>query len=248
VDSVFFTLLAKFSYVGLFVVLLAAGLGIPLPEDIPLVAAGWLVHTGKANLYLMMLTGLAGVMVGDSLMFRLGRKYGVHIVEHKWVKRFAKPWLLEKARQKYAAHGSKILFAARFMPGLRSAMFISAGVFGVPFWKFFLIDGFAALISVPVWVWAGWRFSGHIEQILGSARTATYCIVGLLVVALIAWGLWEYFHNLRKRNGAPEPAAGEVGEVGKVASAPLVPPQGSGPPAVHPASSAAGRTEPTHIL
>lgn len=244
-DSVFFTLLAKFSYVGLFAVLLAAGLGIPLPEDIPLVAAGWLVHTGRANLYLMMLTGLAGVMVGDSLMFRLGRKYGVHIVEHKWVRRFAKPWLLEKARQKYAAHGSKILFAARFMPGLRSAMFISAGVFGVPFWKFFLIDGFAALISVPVWVWAGWRFSSHIEQILGSARTATYCIVGLLAVALIAWGLWEYFHNLRKRNGPPNQAEEDLAEVGKTASAPLVSPIESGKSANRPATQRAEPVGPT---
>jgi len=199
-DSVYFTFLAKFSYFGLFAILIAAGLGVPLPEDIPLLAAGWLVHKGSANLELMIATGLLGVLVGDSLLFSMGRRYGDHIVDHKWLRWIAKPWLVEKARQKYANHGAKILFAARFMPGLRAVLFLTAGVFKVPYWKFLAIDGFAALISVPVWVWLGKEFSGHIEQILGGARIASYVVGGVLVVGLIIWGIYEYRHNLRRRN------------------------------------------------
>lgn len=198
-ESIYFSLLGKFSYIGLFVVLFVAGLGVPLPEDIPLLAAGWLVHKGQADLLLMMLTGLAGVMVGDSLIFNMGRKYGIHIIEHKWLRRIAKPWLLEKARNMYARHGTKILFAARFMPGLRSVMFLTAGMFRVPFWKFFIIDGAAALISVPVWVWAGYRFSPHILDILEGTRLAGLGVGGLLVLALIGWGVYEYFHHLRSK-------------------------------------------------
>jgi membrane protein DedA with SNARE-associated domain len=99
---------------------------------------------------------------------------------------------LQRARDLYADHGAKMLFAARFMPGIRSAMFLSAGVFGVPFWKFFLIDGIAAMFSVPLWIWAGAKFSGHAERILGGARMATAVIVTVLVSALIIWGIWEY--------------------------------------------------------
>lgn len=240
-DSVFFTFLSQFSYIGLFAILFVAGLGVPLPEDIPLLAAGWLAYRGSADLYLMMLTGLAGVMVGDSLIFSMGRKYGTRIVEHRWLKRIAKPWLLERARTLYANHGMKILFAARFMPGLRSVLYLTAGVCRVPFWKFFLIDSCAAVISVPLWVWAGYKFSAHIEGILGGTRVASFVIGGLFVVALIGWGVYEYYHNLRKKNRDALDAAAAIEHV--VKSAPLVVehPRHREPKEPH---AAAGATQP----
>lgn len=198
----FFAFIGKFSYIGLFGILIAAGLGIPLPEDIPLIAAGWLVHKGQANLYGMMVTGLLGVMVGDSLLFFMGKRYGDHVFEHKWLRKIAKPWLMEKARLKFEQHGAKILFAARFMPGLRSVLFLTAGAFKVPYWKFASIDGFAALISVPLWVWAGWKFSGRIEEFIGEAKMATMIVGGVLVLCLVGWGIYEYRHNLSKRAAA----------------------------------------------
>jgi membrane protein DedA with SNARE-associated domain len=198
VESFFWELLNNWSHLGLFGVLIAAGMGLPLPEDIPLILAGLVVRKTDGSLLLMMLTGLSGVMVGDSVLFMLGRRYGPGIVDRRWFRRMAKPWLIEKARQKYENHGAKILFAGRFMPGLRAVLFLTAGVFKVPYWKFFVFDGSAALISVPVWVWAGWHFSGAIEKVFQGARYATIAILGTLAVALVVWIFWEYFHNLRK--------------------------------------------------
>lgn len=198
-QGLLFTWIGKGSYFGLFLILIAAGLGVPLPEDIPLVASGWLVHQGAARLDLMILTGLLGVMIGDSLLFNMGRRYGDHVLDHRWLRRIAKPWLVEKARHMYLHHGAKILFVARFMPGIRSVMFLVAGAFRVPFWKFFCIDGFAALISVPVWVWAGWKFSSRIEQFIKDARRATHITLGVLIGCLVVWIIWEYRHNLSKK-------------------------------------------------
>ncbi len=222
-DEFFLAFLGKWSYLGLFIVLMAAGLGLPLPEDIPLVAAGWLVHRGQADLTLMIFTGLLGVMLGDSILFWMGRRYGTSIMEHRWFRRIAKPWLVEKARRMYSEHGAKILFAARFMPGLRSAMFLTAGVFRVPYWKFALIDGLAALISVPTWIWLSAHFSEKITHLLGGARMATYTVLVILGFALVIWIFWEYFHNLRKRNG--KTSAKTVDDA--VHTAPVVPPTAS---------------------
>lgn len=195
----FFAFLGRWSYVGLVLVLLAAGMGLPLPEDIPLVAAGWVVYKGQADLGLMMVTALFGVLLGDTILFNMGRWYGMRILEHRHLRWVAKPWLLARAQALYDGHGAKILFAARFMPGFRGVVFLNAGIFRVPYWKFLAFDGGAALISVPVWVWAGYKFSAHIHRLLGEARIASIVTGGVLVAALVLWGVWEHHHLQKKR-------------------------------------------------
>jgi membrane protein DedA with SNARE-associated domain len=199
VQEFLFSIVGKWSYLGLIVVLLAAGLGLPLPEDIPLLAAGWLVFTGKADLHLMIVTALFGVLLGDIVLFTMGRWYGMQILEHRFLRRIAKPWLLARARALYDHHGAKILFAARFMPGFRAVVFLNAGIFRVPYWKFIAFDGGAALISVPVWIWVGAKFSEHLQHLLGEARIASYVVGGALVLAILAWALWERHHLQKKK-------------------------------------------------
>jgi membrane protein DedA with SNARE-associated domain len=244
VDGFFVTFLGRWSYLGLFLILIAAGLGIPLPEDIPLVASGWLVYKGRADLWLMILTGLVGVMVGDSLLFSMGRRYGDHIVEHRWLRRIAKPWLIEKARRLFLNHGAKVIFAARFMPGIRAVLFLIAGVFRVPYWKFLLMDGTAALISVPLWVWVGAKFSKHLEEIFKATRFGTAGILGLLVLALIVWGIYEWRHNLSKKGHEDVPPVTPESLSGMIRSAPLH--QDSRPQESAPDTSAE-RPKTTHV-
>jgi membrane protein DedA with SNARE-associated domain len=203
VQELLFNFVDQWSYLGLFLILIAAGLGVPLPEDIPLVASGWMVHTGHGSLTLMILTGLAGVMIGDSLLFNMGRRYGDHVFEHRWFRRIAKPWLIERARLQYAKHGWKILFLARFMPGLRSVLFLIAGAFRVPYWLFLSTDGLAALISVPLWIWAGWYFGGSVHKFMKDARLATYVVASVLVTCLVIWAIYEYRHNLSAKSAPP---------------------------------------------
>lgn len=191
--------LLKLPYVGLFAILFVAGLGVPLPEDIPLLAAGWLVHKGHANLQAMIAVGMVGVLVGDFLLFSMGRRYGVHITEHRFMKRIVKPALLHRAEEYFAKYGSFIIFLARFMPGLRSVLFVTAGIFRVRPVKFVLIDGTAALASVPLLIWLGERFGEKIESLAGDVRNAQLIAVGCLVGAIAAWCAWEYYQVRRRR-------------------------------------------------
>ena len=61
-----------------------------------------------------------------------------------------------QVQEKFEKYGNWVLFIARFLPGLRTPIFISAGISGkVSYMRFLMMDGFAALISVPVWVYLG---------------------------------------------------------------------------------------------
>ena len=216
-DSFIADLLEKLPYLGLFGVLLVAGLGVPLPEDIPLLIAGWLVHKGSANLYGMIGVGLAGVLIGDFLLFNMGRRYGESIIEHRMMRRVVSPALLARAEGMFARHGAKIIFVARFMPGLRAVLFATAGIFRVRPIKFLLIDGAAAAASVPLLIWLGERFGARLEEIAHDARKAQLIAAACLAAAIAVWCGWEYYQvKRRKRVGAEAtPPRGEEGTTPK---------------------------------
>ena len=71
-------------YLLVFGILLACGLGLPVPEDVTLFSAGIMAYYGVSDLLLMILISLVGVLIGDSFMFFLGAKYGRRLTK-KWL-------------------------------------------------------------------------------------------------------------------------------------------------------------------
>jgi len=197
-QELFFSFIDRGSYFALFIVLFIAGLGVPLPEDIPLIAAGYICYKGSADVRWMVVVGIVGVLVGDGLLFNMGRRYGNNLLGHRWLQRIAKPWLVAKAQEGFDRHGSKIIFAARFMPGLRSVIFLIAGTLKVPYWKFLTFDGTAALISVPVWVLGGWYFGGKIEEFVRQAKIGGMTVAGIVIALFIGFIVWEVRRSRRK--------------------------------------------------
>ena len=175
---------------GLFFILLLCGLGIPIPEDIILITAGiWATSVGFPWLVAALIM-YAGVIVGDSIIFLLGRRFGKHLLERNWIRRFFPPAKQERVRLMFARHGTKGLFIARFLPGLRAPFFCTAGAMHVPFVRFVSYDGLAALVSVPVFVWLGhwlWsRFSEDIGALTEAIADTHWVTLAFTVVILLA--------------------------------------------------------------
>ena len=91
----------------------------------------------------------------------------------------------------FSKYGDKVIFFARFAPGLRMPLFLTAGMYQVSPWKFLALDGFAAIISVPVWIWVGYIFGANLETLeakIQQFQLGIYSIVGgLLVIILATW-------------------------------------------------------------
>jgi len=185
-------------YLCVFAVLIAASFGVPIPEDIPLLTGGYLCYRGLAGIAIMIVVGMVGVLTGDFVLYSLGRKWGHHIVEHRFVRRLIRPARLVIAEKLFNQHGVKIIFAGRFLPGLRPMIFVASGVLKVPFWTFASVNGLAACISVPAMIFLGMFFGHNFEQLKTDVRTATQLIAsGILIVALIAAGI--YLQHRQKR-------------------------------------------------
>ncbi|OYT92400.1 MAG: DedA family protein [Burkholderiales bacterium PBB3] len=182
----------EYGYIAVFVMLLICGFGVPLPEDVTLVTGGVIAGLGYANEHNMVAVGLAGVMLGDGLIFLGGRFFGDGITRVKFFKKLLTPERYCAVQNKFAKYGRWVMFVARFLPGLRTPVFLTAGMSRrVSFPTWLLMDGFAALISVPVWVYLGFYSAKNIDGLFDMVHRGQHILLGLLVlgaaVGVVYW-------------------------------------------------------------
>jgi membrane protein DedA with SNARE-associated domain len=197
--QVLLDLFASYGYLAVFLVLLLCGFGLPIPEDITLVAGGIISGLGYTDVHTMFAVGMAGVLIGDGIMFTIGRLFGDRVLQFRPIARILTKERFEAVQEKFTKYGNWVLFVARFLPGLRSPIFLTAGMSRrIPYWRFLLLDGLAALISVPVWVYLGHFGAANIDQLMVWVHRGQYGILAVLaLLALVLGGLW-YRRKRRK--------------------------------------------------
>ncbi len=186
------------AYFLIFSILLACGLGLPIPEDITLFVAGMLAYYGIVNVWLVIVVCLAGVLIGDSSIFFLGAKYGGELAKHPYLSRFLPPERIEAVKVKLHKNGDKLIFTVRFMPLLRAPTYFAAGTLHLPFREFLYYDGLAALISVPTIVGAVYYFGDLADQVFQTIKNVEHGVL-LIVLAVIAIMLGEWYLGHRKQ-------------------------------------------------
>jgi membrane protein DedA with SNARE-associated domain len=186
-------LIEHFTYVGLLLILFATGLGLPIPEEGPIVAAGVLAQEQVIRWWIALPVCLVGVLSGDIVLYWVGHHWGERILDWRPVR-----WVLSRDREErlkaaYHRHGVKILFTARHVVGVRAAAFLTAGIAKVPFWRFIIADTAAALIGVPVSFGLAFLFADQLERVLTDVHRierwlALYALLGLATwLAYLAW-------------------------------------------------------------
>lgn len=188
-----------FGYGFVFFVLLLCGFGLPMPEDVVLVTGGvlaWLASPLEEitvaamlrdrGLLTMMVVGLAGILAGDSVIFYAGRKFGARVADFRPLRRIITPEKLELVERKIRHRGNVVVMFARFLPGLRVPTYFTVGHARMPYWKFALYDGFAALVSAPLWVCVGFWFGSDLEKAAHVAARFGQYILLAVAVALVA--------------------------------------------------------------
>ena len=188
-------LIESFSYGGLLLVLLLGSLGLPIPEEVPIVAAGVLSHEGLARWWLALPVCVLGVLSGDVILYWTGRRWGGRVLGWRAVAWVLTPPRAAQLTAAYREHAMKTVAAARHVAGLRAAAFLTAGIARVPFWKFMLADSGAALVSVPLAFALAYFFTHQIGAILADvhraerwlALAALVALAGALVVHAVRW-------------------------------------------------------------
>lgn len=178
--------------------LLICGLGVPLPEDITLIAAGILSAVGSISFWGAMAAGFFGVMAGDAFLYTVGRIYGRRAFTLPVIRSIMTPRRVSLAERKIMRNSHFICFTARFLPGLRSPIFLMAGIMGVRPVTFYCLDGFAALISVPIWVFVGHWVGENLDMAFKMAERVQLSFLAVIAVLVVGYFLYRRIQKRRR--------------------------------------------------
>ncbi|MBI3544898.1 MAG: DedA family protein, partial [Deltaproteobacteria bacterium] len=169
------------------------------PEDLTLFTMGYVAYSGIASFRASCAVCLFGVLFGDSMIYWIGRRYGTRLLKKGIFAKIFPPDRMAAAKERFHRMGNKVIFAARFMPGLRAPTYFSAGTLHLPFRVFVFYDGLAALLSVPLLIGTTYFFGEQIDRAIAIARRVQHGIVfGILgLIALLV--LKHYLFSKRRK-------------------------------------------------
>lgn len=179
------TYIQHFSYAGLLLVLVLCGLGLPVPEDLALLAGGFLVHRGFTRFPITLVVAFVGVVVGDNLLFFMGRRFGTGLVRYLEIGRPESQRRIDWLKSFLNRHGHLAILYARFLAGARALIYLIAGSLGMNPTRFLIYDSLGALISVPIMVSIGYLFGRQIELAagyLGSFERIVWLLLACMVI------------------------------------------------------------------
>ena len=193
--------LETFTYLGIFAVLLLGSLGVPIPEEIPIIAAAVLSYEDLVRWWLALPVCLLGVLSGDMVLYWVGRQWGEQVLDWRLVRLVLSPAREQWLNAAFRRHALKTVATARHVMGLRAAAFLTAGSARVPFWKFLVADVGAALVSVPLTFGVGYFFTDQLKAIMAGVHRAErwLALAGLLALAaVLVVGAWRWHRRAGK--------------------------------------------------
>ncbi len=183
-----------YGYLGIFLALIASGCGFPIPEELPVIMAGILVGHEDTTLkwFIMLPVVIVGVVLGDGVLYGMGRFWGDRLMRLGWVQRnLVPPDKRAEIEKNFHDRGIAVLLGARLLPGIRTPIFIMAGVLRVPLGRFLLADGLYAIPGVNVLFWLSYMLTDQVLDVFKQVERYR----SLVMVAILSAVAGALFHK-----------------------------------------------------
>jgi membrane protein DedA with SNARE-associated domain len=189
----------RLGYLGVILLMAVESANVPLPSEMILPYAGYLVQQGHMNLHLVALAGAVGCVLGSVPSYFLGYYGG-----RKFLARYGK-WLLlsehdlDKAEGWVQRFGDWAFFLCRMLPIVRTFISLPAGILKARFWQFVFFT------FIGSWVWSyGLAYAG---LVLGENLEAFKhfwhqfdLVIALVILGLGAWYVWHHLQGFRQKS------------------------------------------------
>ena len=166
-----------------------AFLSILFPGTTLLIAAGTLIRSGTLPLLPVMVGAVLGAVLGDSISYWVGRRFGGGIAR-LWP--FSRnPELLPSGMQFFERHGGKSVFIGRFFGPVRAIIPLAAGIMRMPRGRFWAANVVSALVWAPMLLFVGDVVGEVGDRVFGSGNTVILLFGGLTLfgIAAVVWAV-----------------------------------------------------------
>ena len=192
------------SYLGIVVFLTLTGIGLPIPEEVPIVAAGVASRAQALHWYYALPACLVGALLGDSLMYAIGRFFGAKVLKvHPWWSGFLTPEREKTIETLINKHGIKAFFVARFLVGLRSPFYLTAGILRVKYRWFLFADFICASVVIGGFFGLAYLFGDRITGLIQSIERG-FTVIAVLVALAMSMNRPDYKGRIRMLDQDPD--------------------------------------------
>jgi len=204
--------IGRMGYTGIVVLMAIESSVIPLPSELVMPPAGYLVAMGRMNAALAMAACIAGGLLGSYANYWIASRVGrwAFVRYGKWV--LVSERSLERSERFFQKHGPIAVFVSRLFPVLRHLVSIPAGIARMPVGRFFLYTGAGAGLWGGILMAIGWVI-GKEGQSLTHEKVTLYshrAVVILIpaVAVLIAAYVFQHRRRVRAAGGKGDGATG----------------------------------------
>jgi len=188
--------IGSLGYGGVMLLMAIESACIPLPSEVTLPFAGYLVFKGELSLWGVALAGAAGCVLGSLVAYAVGAWGGRPLVE-----RYGRYLLISSrdlglADRWFARHGDITIFVARLLPVVRTFIAFPAGVARMALGKFVVYSFLGSLIWCWALAWVGARLGEHWDT-LGTYFHRFDALILAAIVAGAAWWIWRHLRHLK---------------------------------------------------
>ena len=179
------SLIGQYGYLVVFFGVMLESVGIPLPGETILIAAGLLVHQGSLDPDETIVSGILGTIIGNQLGYWAGRQGGRPVVRQWGHYLGVTHERLQRVEGFFTRHGGKAVFLARFVPGLRAFGALVAGIGRMHWWTFLFYNVLVGTVWATASILVGYLFSRSLVLVEGWMSLASVLLVLLLVLTLV---------------------------------------------------------------
>ena len=183
---------------GVFALMFLENLFPPIPSELIMPLAGFVAAEGGMSLWLAIIAGTAGSVIGNSVWYEIAHSIGSARIR-RLVERYGRwfavsPEELDSAEDRLRRHGPVALFFGRLIPAIRTLISIPAGLAGIPRSVFYLWTLIGSAIWVSILAGAGYLLRDQYKKVESFVEPLSYVVVAGVVLAY----LWHVFRRRRR--------------------------------------------------
>lgn len=190
-------IIIKYSgYFGVFLLMTVESLNVPIPSEITMSFAGFLVSTGVFSFWVLVIIGTFGNLVGSLMSYFLASFIIKNRKRYKILKIFISDIFLHKSEEWFKKYGLLSVGFSRVLPIIRTFISLPAGLGKMNLWKFSVYTSLGSFVWSFALVYFGMVLGNNWEYISRYTKILDYVVV---VMFLLMFFVWVYF-NLTKKN------------------------------------------------